>query len=409
MLLQAKNFPRPGASISGASISRALVVALALASALASMVPTQASGALAMRRAPTSDFEAASREEEAAVAAVLAVRAQREALEVRLRELDGLVRAAGDRARERAADLVLVDQAEQELVARLLGTQLRLERAQVRARRAAVQIYRGAGNTASPILDLMDGRGSVRDVSAGQRYLAVVGDRIARDLHAVKVARRGVTSAHRRLRAQRVEVERAAGQARREQDAVVAIRGDQDQALAAARAKEASENRMLAAARSRREEFERAAAVAQAASGTIEEILRARPATGAAPQKLGFPADGPVTSQFGPRVHPIFHTVRLHAGIDIGAGYGADVRAAGSGSVVLAGTASGYGTAVVIDHGGGVATLYGHLSRARVTVGQSLNAGQTIGAVGNTGNSTGPHLHFEVRVRGVPVDPMQYL
>jgi murein DD-endopeptidase MepM/ murein hydrolase activator NlpD len=77
--------------------------------------------------------------------------------------------------------------------------------------------------------------------------------------------------------------------------------------------------------------------------------------------------------------------------------------------VVFAGPASGYGNAIVVDHGGGIATLYGHVSRIGVRVGEHVTAGQPVGAVGNTGNSTGPHLHFEVRVRGVPVNPMPYL
>ncbi len=108
-------------------------------------------------------------------------------------------------------------------------------------------------------------------------------------------------------------------------------------------------------------------------------------------------------------MHPIFHEMRMHTGIDIGAGYGAPVHAAATGVVVTAGVISGYGNAVVIDHGDGIATLYGHLSRFAVRTGQRVDVGQTVGAVGNTGNSTGPHLHFEVRVRGVPVDPMAYL
>ena len=122
-----------------------------------------------------------------------------------------------------------------------------------------------------------------------------------------------------------------------------------------------------------------------------------------------FPADGPISSPFGRRMHPIFHEVRMHTGIDIGAGYGSPVRAAAAGTVVVAGTVSGYGTAIVIDHGGGLGTLYGHLSKLGVHVGSTVTPGQTIGAVGNTGNSTGPHLHFEVRVNGTPVDPMKYL
>jgi murein DD-endopeptidase MepM/ murein hydrolase activator NlpD len=123
-----------------------------------------------------------------------------------------------------------------------------------------------------------------------------------------------------------------------------------------------------------------------------------------------------VTSPFGYRVHPILHTRLLHTGIDIGRNggqpiNGASIVAAGSGSVIYAGYRSGYGNTVMIDHGNGVVTLYAHQQSGgiKVHVGQPVSKGQRIGTVGSTGLSTGPHLHFEVRVNGTPVDPMKYL
>lgn len=125
--------------------------------------------------------------------------------------------------------------------------------------------------------------------------------------------------------------------------------------------------------------------------------------------QLAWPADGPVTSGYGYRTHPIFGDRRFHAGIDIGAGYGAPVWAADAGEVVFAGVMSGYGNVVVVDHGGGLATTYNHLSGFSVGTGQRVSRGQQVGSVGCTGYCTGPHLHFEVRVNGEPVDPMPYL
>ncbi|HUH08856.1 MAG TPA: peptidoglycan DD-metalloendopeptidase family protein [Egibacteraceae bacterium] len=125
--------------------------------------------------------------------------------------------------------------------------------------------------------------------------------------------------------------------------------------------------------------------------------------------QLQWPAAGSVTSGFGWRVHPIFETRRFHAGIDIGGGSGAPIYAAEDGVVVSAGTRGGYGNAVVIDHGGGLATLYAHQSRIAVSGGQSVARGQIIGYIGSTGYSTGPHLHFEVRVNGEPQNPLEYL
>ncbi len=373
------------------------------------LTPNPAGSAVSARVPPPAEFEAASNAEQAAVAQVLAARARRSALESRVQALNVRVGALADRARQRATDLAKVDQAQRNVEARLLRSQLRVAQAKTRARRAAAVMYRRAGSSAPPLVGLVAGGRSIHDLSATEHYLGAVGERMMRDVNSVKVAQREVVRAKRALHAQRLDVERAAIAARTEQDAVVAVRAQQDQALEAARAAEVSETRVLAAATARRVEFERSVVVAQAASSTIEDILRARPGSGAAPTHLQFPADGPVTSRFGPRLHPIFHTMRLHSGIDIGASYGASVHAGAGGVVVLAGPASGYGNAVVIDHGGGVATLYGHLSRWDTSVGRTLTAGQVVGAVGNTGNSTGPHLHFEVRLRGVPVDPMPYL
>lgn len=117
------------------------------------------------------------------------------------------------------------------------------------------------------------------------------------------------------------------------------------------------------------------------------------------------PAEGPITSGFGSRYHPILHRQRMHTGIDIGAGHGSAIHAAGAGEVVMAGYRNGYGNCVVIDHGGGVTTLYGHCSSLNVSVGQVVRQGDLIARVGSTGLATGPHLHFEVRHNGTPVDP----
>jgi murein DD-endopeptidase MepM/ murein hydrolase activator NlpD len=131
--------------------------------------------------------------------------------------------------------------------------------------------------------------------------------------------------------------------------------------------------------------------------------------TGGGSGALQWPIGGPVVSEFGMRVHPIFGDTRMHTGLDIDANSGDPIGAAGSGSVIFAGWQEGYGNVVIIDHGGELSTVYAHMSALGAAVGESVNAGQTVGQVGSTGYSTGPHLHFEVRVDGTAVDPRQYL
>ena len=151
-----------------------------------------------------------------------------------------------------------------------------------------------------------------------------------------------------------------------------------------------------------------------AQSRAIEETIRRLQNTPAGRQRyarkytgtLGLPVAGRITSRFGYRFHPILRVTKLHTGIDIGARTGTPITAAGTGDVILAGWMEAYGYAIVIDHGGGVSTLYGHCSKLLVRTGQHIQKGQIIAKVGSTGWSTGPHCHFEKRINGKPVNPL---
>ncbi len=134
------------------------------------------------------------------------------------------------------------------------------------------------------------------------------------------------------------------------------------------------------------------------AAQSHSRVTRPASATG-----LIWPVNAPITSPFG------WRWGRMHEGLDLGAASGAPIAAAAAGTVIYAGWLGGYGNLVVIDHGGGLATAYGHQSSIAVSVGQEVAQGQVIGYVGSTGHSTGPHLHFEVRVDGAAVDPLGYL
>jgi murein DD-endopeptidase MepM/ murein hydrolase activator NlpD len=122
-----------------------------------------------------------------------------------------------------------------------------------------------------------------------------------------------------------------------------------------------------------------------------------------------WPVDGPVTGSFGERIDPFNGEGAFHSGVDIGAGIGQPVVAPADGMVLYADFMGGYGRMVVIDHGHGISTRYGHLKSFGVFPGQRIHRGFTIGYVGDSGRSTGPHLHYEVRINGIPVNPHKYL
>lgn len=137
--------------------------------------------------------------------------------------------------------------------------------------------------------------------------------------------------------------------------------------------------------------------------GAVRTASASRSVSGRDSRSWAWPARGPITSGFGTRWG------RYHEGIDIGVGTGTSVRASRSGRVTEAGWDGGYGKMVMISHGGGLSTVYAHLSEVDVSVGEQVDQGQVIGLSGNTGNSTGPHLHFEVRVNGTQKNPLSYL
>ncbi|WP_446745555.1 M23 family metallopeptidase [Silvibacterium acidisoli] len=122
-----------------------------------------------------------------------------------------------------------------------------------------------------------------------------------------------------------------------------------------------------------------------------------------------WPVAGPITSSFGERSDPFSGEGAFHKGIDISASYGQPVRATADGVVLTAAMGNGYGREILVDHGHGIETLYGHLSGFAVTSGEQVRIGQIIGYVGTSGRSTGPHLHYEVRIRDTPVNPYKYL
>jgi murein DD-endopeptidase MepM/ murein hydrolase activator NlpD len=198
-----------------------------------------------------------------------------------------------------------------------------------------------------------------------------------------------------------------------EQSNLRQLHSAQDGKRAAVQAVENQKNQLLAETKKNIAHLRAMALAEEQESARIADLLRRGGSHGSGRYAgtLRWPCPGHtnVTSPFGYRMHPILHVRKLHTGIDISAPSGARITAAGSGRVIFAGSNGGYGNFTMIDHGNGLVTCYAHQSRIVVSQGQHVSAGATIGYVGSTGLSTGPHLHFEVRVNGNPVDPTHYL
>lgn len=207
------------------------------------------------------------------------------------------------------------------------------------------------------------------------------------------------------LEEQKARLDALAAEAQKAQDEVVA--------------KKAQQQKIMDEARSEKEAAAQMEADLIAESNNVREMIQNR----IRQQQSGgidtpvvhgtgvfiWPCNGPITSPFGYRTHPIFGTTIYHAGIDIGVDYGTPIHAADGGTVIAAEWYGGYGNAVIIDHGNGLQSLYGHNSSLTVSVGETVSQGQVIAYAGSTGYSTGPHCHFEVRQNGEAVDPMGYL
>ena len=297
--------------------------------------------------------------------------------------------------------------------AQLDDTRGRLATARQRMVDRALDAYTGESGVAR-YADLLLHVRSIRDLSAASAYVQSALD-----------DDRDVVRKYEQLRGQATDLRDALDvtrdQARQQRDVIASKEQDladrrqaQDDLRQQAADEVAKQNGVLAQLQARKSEFQAQIASLQRQSDALASQLRGRQSgqtlVPSGHGVLSVPIPGaPITSGFGPRVHPIYGDVRMHTGIDFGASTGTPIHAAADGVVVSAGPLGGYGNATVIDHGNGLATLYGHQSSIIVSPGQHVSRGQVIGYVGCTGLCTGPHLHFEVRVRGTPVDPMQYL
>lgn len=157
------------------------------------------------------------------------------------------------------------------------------------------------------------------------------------------------------------------------------------------------------------EEYERLLAVSERIAAMLRNMEQGGSSNAGGTGRFIWPCHGTITSYFGWRTHPIFGTTKYHSGMDIGVDYGTPIHAADSGTVVYSGWLGGYGYCVMIDHGGGLVSLYGHNQSLNVYEGQYVAQGTVIAYAGSTGYSTGPHCHFEVRLHGEVTEPLNYL
>jgi murein DD-endopeptidase MepM/ murein hydrolase activator NlpD len=350
----------------------------------------------------------ASSQETAALGDLQAVRNKRKELDGLLHSLDVKIAAASARADQAEAERQRVAGEYLSVGAAVTKTEAQLTVARRQFHEAAAALYQTAADGSE--LQLLADAVGTNDYASGRQYIAVVSGHNQEALSAVGKLRDQLKVQQAQLEDQRVKAESIQAQADRERSQVSALRAQQEPAHAALLEQEAREKAAVASIQARKGEFQHELDALQAESNAIARQLRGRTSTVRAGNgRFKRPVDAPISSPFGMRFHPILLIWRMHTGIDFGAAYGAPIHAAGDGVVVTAGGMGGYGNAILIDHGGGLATLYGHTSRIVVSAGQHVSVGQVIGYVGSSGESTGPHLHFEVRVNGTPVNPMGYL
>lgn len=356
--------------------------------------------------------EDATAEEAALLDQIDEVKARRAVLDQKLAGIDGQIRNVTGQLRKAEAKVDELD-AEVAVAERLLkGTSGELDQARVDLTERAINAY--VGQTDNQAAAVVLETETLRDLAARVSYMRAVVGRQQEEVDAYAALKGDLEVQKAGLEVKRAAVQQQRDVVARHRSDLVAVRKEEEAARQEVLKEEAEEARLLEQVRSRLSEYEGRIAQLKKESDAIATLLRGVQAgQGIAPSGRGIlamPIPGArITSRFGPRVHPIHGTVRVHTGIDLGSPAGTPIRAAADGVVAFSGARGGYGNTVILDHGKSLATLYAHQSQILVSAGKKVKKGDVIGKVGSTGFSTGPHLHFEVRVAGSPVDPLAYL
>ena len=353
----------------------------------------------------------ASRAEVGASARLQTIADRRATLDAKVAALDREIGTVRARVAARRREESMLAAAARTLDRRVERNAVRLRAAKQRFDDTAAALYSGNAEAGVAYTSLVFDASSVNEIGSGRVYLEHVADARQHALAAVEALRARNTRLRRSAAAQHTRVERERQAALSEAQTLRGLRAQQAVQRDAAAHAEASAQVVVAKIRDRKAQYAAELTALQATSTQIRALLYDLQRS--EPRRAHFhaarPVPGYITSGFGWRYHPVLGYSRMHTGVDFHAGYGEPIHAAAAGEVVWAGVRGGYGNCVVIDHGGQFATLYGHASALYVTVGDRVNTGATIAAVGQSGLATGPHLHFEVRILGNPVDPAAYL
>lgn len=274
--------------------------------------------------------------------------------------------------------------------------QLEVQREQLRHRLRTMYVRGDAS-----ILSALAGVDTVGELASRKVLLERIAAKDRSLFNGIVELRQGISERKRRADELVVRIDRLAREQQAQQSFVQQVRNEKNANLRDLRGKQSELEQLIAQLDAEERSIAAQIAAYQSSSGSANLPKYAG--------RMIKPVNAPITSKFGMRFHPILKVNRLHAGVDFGARNGDPIRAAAPGVVIAAQYNKGYGNMVIIDHGGGISTLYGHCSSIGVLAGQKVAQGQVIAAVGSTGLATGPHLHFEVRVGSKPVNPLPYL
>jgi murein DD-endopeptidase MepM/ murein hydrolase activator NlpD len=338
------------------------------------------------------------------------VRDRRVALDAAVAKLDGKVEAAERRVGAAQANVARLTGTAKVLDGKIAATAANLRSARTALGQSAAALYTSGSLPAIAYSAVVLDGSSPSDLTAGTAYLEQVSNARQDAVTHLTDLRSAVVKLRKQSDNERVKVQGAQRDARHEQDELQSLRAQRAKQRDVAVAQESNEQRVVKSIKAQKTQFEHELAVMQAASAQLQSLLAG--VQSGEQNHTGFhvlrPVPGGITSPFGWRYHPVLHIWRMHTGVDLAAWTGDPVHAAASGTVVFAGWEGGYGLLVVIDHHNGYATAYGHASKLYVSVGEHVTAGETISAAGMTGIATGPHVHFEVRHFGVPINPVPF-